>query len=186
MTILVRHSGRAGIIASVKWTFVSRVVAGVLLGSVFGLGSYAFIYAKGYSYLLNDPAACANCHAMRGQYDAWLKSSHRMAATCNDCHTPHNLAGKYAVKGLDGFLHSFYFNIQITRLNLRVAENACRRRHASITQAIDGNAPHGNAKGMMCTRCHYSVGHSDESAVLRQPVPIHPSSPTFRGFTHER
>jgi len=176
----------------VKWPFVSRVVVGVLVGSVLGLGTLAFLYAKGYSYLLNDPAACANCHAMRGQYDAWLKSSHRTAATCNDCHTPHNLLGKYAVKGLDGFLHSFYFtsgwypdNIQITRLNLRVTENACRRCHESITQAIDGNVPHGKARGMMCTQCHYDVGHSDESAMQR-PV----SSPSFlslsSGSFHER
>ena len=179
----------AGIIRCVKWTFVSRVVAGVLVGSVLGLGIFAFLYAKGYSYLLNDPAACANCHAMREQYDAWLKSSHRMAATCNDCHTPHNLVGKYAVKALDGFLHSFYFtsgwypdNIQITRLNLRVAENACRRCHASITQAIDGNVPDGKARDMMCTRCHYAVGHSDESAMLRPVSPSSSLSSSFRSF----
>jgi cytochrome c nitrite reductase small subunit len=42
-----------------------------LVGAVGGVGGYAFIYAKGYSYLLNDPSACANCYVMRGQYDAW-------------------------------------------------------------------------------------------------------------------
>ena len=39
-----------------------------LVGVTTGVGGYAFLYAKGYSYLLNDPAACANCHVMRTQY----------------------------------------------------------------------------------------------------------------------
>jgi hypothetical protein len=26
--------------------------------------TYTFVYAKGYSYLTNDPGACANCHIM--------------------------------------------------------------------------------------------------------------------------
>ena len=146
---------------------------GIAVGALLGVGGYAFLYAKGYSYLLNDPAACSNCHSMRTQYDAWIKSSHHSAATCNDCHTPHNLIGKYAVKASNGFFHSFYFTtgtypdtIQITKFDRGVTEAACRRCHESITQAIDGNDVHGRA-GMMCTRCHFAVGHSDESAVLR-------------------
>src|SRR5262249_22649566 len=148
-----------------------KIALGVLAGILLGVGGYAFVYAKGYSYLSNNPAACANCHPMRSQYDAWIKSSHHSAATCNDCHTPHNLAGKYAVKASNGFFHSFYFttgeypdNIRITAFDLRVAEAACRRCHQSITQAID--VAHGASRGMLCTRCHSSVGHSDESAVV--------------------
>jgi formate-dependent nitrite reductase cytochrome c552 subunit len=34
----------------------------------------------------NDPAACANCHVVKDQYDGWLKSSHRAVAVCSDCH----------------------------------------------------------------------------------------------------
>lgn len=83
------------------------LILAILIGALGGVGGYAFVYAKGYSYLLNDPTACANCHVMRAQYDAWIKSSHHSAATCNDCHTPHNLAGKYAVKAMNGFFHSF-------------------------------------------------------------------------------
>ena len=85
------------------------IVVAILLGVVIGLGAYTFIYAKGYSYLTSNPAACANCHVMQAQYDAWQKSSHHSVATCNDCHTPHNLIGKYAVKANHGFWHSFYF-----------------------------------------------------------------------------
>ncbi len=157
------------------------IVLAILIGAFIGVGSYAFIYAKGYSYLVNDPVACANCHAMRGQYDAWIKSSHHSAATCNDCHTPSNVAGKYAVKASNGFFHSFYFTtgrypdtIQITHFDRGVTEAACRRCHQSITQGIDGNVAHSHARGVMCTRCHYGVGHSDEIAWINlQPLEPH-------------
>ena len=44
------------------------------------LGVYTFAYARGWSYLTDNPAACANCHVMREQFDGWLKSSHRAVA----------------------------------------------------------------------------------------------------------
>ena len=84
-----------------------RLIVAVLAGFVIGIGLYTFVYAKGYSYLTNNPQACANCHVMQTQYDAWIKSSHHSVATCNDCHTPHNIIGKYAVKASNGFFHSF-------------------------------------------------------------------------------
>lgn len=148
----------------------------VLIGAALGIGSYAFIYAKGYSYLLNDPSACANCHVMNDQYSGWVKSSHHSVATCNDCHTPHNLVGKYAVKASNGFFHSFYFTtgrypdtIEITNFDRKVVEASCRRCHAAITQAIDATNVHGKAEGVECTRCHISVGHSESAARLRNP-----------------
>ena len=155
-----------------------KLVLWILVGTLVGIASYAFVYAKGYSYLVNDPKACANCHVMNEQYSGWIKSSHRSAATCNDCHTPHNVFGKYAVKASNGFFHSFYFTtgkypdtIQITKFDREVVEGACRHCHAAITQAIDGNSVHGTAEGIHCTRCHLSVGHSESSAALRLPGP---------------
>ena len=153
-----------------------NVAVVVLTGAIIGIGGYAFIYAKGYSYLLNDPSACANCHVMNDQYSGWIKSSHHLAATCNDCHTPHNLFGKYAVKASNGFFHSFYFTtgnypdtIQITKFDREVVESACRHCHSAITRAIDANNVHGKAEGVHCTRCHLSVGHSESAASLRPP-----------------
>ena len=164
------------------------IALAVLVGITIGLGAYTFVYAKGYSYLTNNPAACANCHVMQAQYEAWLKSSHHSVATCNDCHTPHNLIGKYAVKVDNGFWHSFYFTsrhypdtIEITRFDHNVAENACRRCHENITAEIEGNVAHGKAERLQCTRCHNSVGHS-ESAAARLNSPFtrshhdHPSN----------
>ena len=150
-----------------------KLVLVVLVGIAFGIGAYAFVYARGYSYLSNDPRACANCHAMNDQYGGWIKSSHHAAATCNDCHTPHNFIGKYAVKASNGFFHSFYFttdkypdNIQITKFDLEVVERACRHCHEALTEAIDGQSVHGQG-AIHCTRCHSSVGHSESTASLR-------------------
>ena len=137
------------------------VVAALLVGMTAGLGLFTFGYARGSSYLTNDPRACANCHIMSEHYAAWTKSSHRAVATCNSCHTPHNLVGKYAVKARNGFWHSFYFTtggfpdpLRITEPNRRVTENACRYCHTEITEAIDHGAP-----ATSCIRCHRYVGH---------------------------
>lgn len=143
-----------------------------------GLGLFTFGYARGSSYLTNDPAACANCHIMSEHYSAWMKGSHHAVATCNDCHTPHNVVSKYTVKARNGFWHSFYFTtgsfpdpLRITGRNREVTEQACRYCHAHITEAIDyssvaasgrpdgaGRSTHADER-MSCVRCHRYVGH---------------------------
>ena len=47
------------------------VFAASILGMLLSVGAYTFIYAKGFAYLTNDPAACANCHIMENHYRAW-------------------------------------------------------------------------------------------------------------------
>jgi cytochrome c nitrite reductase small subunit len=150
------------LVTTTRWLFT---IAAILVGAAAGLGTYTFAYAKGASYLTDDPAACANCHVMREQYDGWVKSSHRNVATCNDCHTPHNVAGKYAVKARNGFLHSAWFTvggfpepIRITDASRRVTEQACRHCHQEIVSAIDPAGPVGHTEDS-CIRCHASVGH---------------------------
>ena len=147
----------------------AAVIAAVIVGVSIGLGSYTFIYARGYSYLTNDPAACANCHIMRDHYDAWTRASHRAVATCNDCHTPPGLIPKYITKARNGFWHSFYFTLggypdplRITPRNHAVTEQACRKCHAELTASMEpirssSSAPHGEK--LSCTACHRTVGH---------------------------
>jgi cytochrome c nitrite reductase small subunit len=165
------------------------VTAAVLAGMAAGLGFFTFGYARGYSYLTNDPGQCANCHIMAEHFSAWIKASHRSVATCNDCHTPHNLVAKYMVKARNGFWHSFYFTtgrypdpLRITERNRKVTENACRYCHSEITEAIDhvvgsvaGTALAAGrtqlsqtsvparstaaAEPISCVRCHRYVGH---------------------------
>ena len=67
-----------------KLRTIQGILLGVVIGVAVGIGVYTFAYAKGWSYLTDDPAACANCHVMREQFDGWLKSSHRAVATCNN------------------------------------------------------------------------------------------------------
>lgn len=142
----------------------AALVSCVVAGALFGVGGYTFIYAKGASYLTNDPAACANCHVMREHFDGWLKSSHHAVAVCNDCHTPHNFFGKYYVKARNGYHHSLAFTtgwfhepIQITPANKEVTEDACRYCHQDIVAAMDSEFAH--AGKMSCIPCHRSVGH---------------------------
>ena len=165
------------------------LAAALAIGLAAGLGVFTFGYAKGASYLTNDPAACANCHIMSEHFAAWQKGSHK-SATCNDCHTPHTFVGKYVTKARNGFWHSFYFTtgrypdpLRITERNRKVTEETCRYCHQPIVDAIEPQlASAGGAnpavthagmtlflpgsstsspedQRMSCIRCHTYVGH---------------------------
>lgn len=143
----------------------------ILFGILLGLGGYTFVYARGYSYLSDNPNVCGNCHIMDEHLDAWNKSSHKAVATCNDCHTPHSFPAKYVVKAKNGFWHSVYFTtgrfpdpLRITPANHEVTEEGCRYCHAAVTESIDpaSEAHRGLASAdepLTCTRCHRYVGH---------------------------
>ena len=147
-----------------RLTLLLGVVIALVLGLTIGLGSYTFVYAKGGSYLLDDPNACANCHVMREQLDGWYQSSHRSVATCNDCHTPPGLVRKYFTKAEHGFFHSLAFTtgefhdpIQIKERSRRVTENSCRKCHQAVVHEID--LSRGSDTPMSCIGCHAGVGH---------------------------
>lgn len=146
----------------------SWLVAGVLLalssGLAAGVGGYTFFYARGASYMTNNPEACANCHVMQGHYNAWTRSSHHAVAVCNDCHTPHQFVGKYVTKAANGWHHSLAFTtgrfkdtIQITERNRKITEAACRHCHGEIVAQIDSSHP--GQQALDCLRCHEDVGH---------------------------
>ena len=141
------------------------LAAGAAIGLAAGVGAYTFGYARGASYLTNDPAACANCHIMTEYYDAWLKSPHRNVAGCNDCHTPHALIPKYATKAANGWHHSVAFTtgrypdvLKIKPHNERITEHACRSCHEAVVHAIDAAPAHAGGE-LSCIRCHASAGH---------------------------
>lgn len=135
-----------------------------LFGAIVGLGSYTFIYAKGFAYLSDDPAACVNCHVMREVFDAWNHSSHKAVAVCNDCHMPHNsIVAKYAVKAINGFNHSLAFTtgnfpepIQITPFNRDIVQQSCLYCHGSVVAMMGHTA---GSEPTDCLRCHSRVGH---------------------------
>jgi cytochrome c nitrite reductase small subunit len=139
---------------------VPLTLAAVMLGLAGGIGGYAFVYAKGYSYAGNDPATCANCHVMVGHYDGWLAAPHHGVATCNDCHTPAGFPAKYVVKAINGYHHSMAFTLggypEVIRArpeSAAIVEANCRRCHADLVDEI----AHG--KDTACVRCHRNVGH---------------------------
>ncbi|MBI5020561.1 MAG: cytochrome c nitrite reductase small subunit [Ignavibacteriales bacterium] len=138
-----------------------------IVGIIIGIGSYTFIYAKGYSYMTDNPAACDNCHVMEGHFSGWMKGSHRSVATCNDCHTPPGLINKYLTKASNGFWHSFAFTtdlfpdqIQIKQGNLEITDGACIKCHEEITETIGGGHSTSD-KSKSCIPCHRSVGHME-------------------------
>lgn len=146
-----------------RWHLAVGFTAAALLGATVGLGMFTFVYARGASYLGNDPATCANCHVMQAHFDAWEKGSHHTVATCNDCHAPPGGLAKYWVKARNGFNHSVAFTsgdfhepIEITDANREVTEAQCRRCHADLVETIE---PHGTDDRIDCIRCHDSVGH---------------------------
>jgi cytochrome c nitrite reductase small subunit len=137
----------------------------VLMGILIGVAMYTFIYAKGWSYLTNNPETCANCHIMQPQYDGWIHSSHRNNIGCNSCHTPSDFIGKWYTKASNGFWHSFYFTsgtfhepIQITKRSLKITEKRCQQCHEALTLGMHGG-PRAQQNGRWCTRCHSNVGH---------------------------
>ena len=134
----------------------------VLVGLAAGAGGFTFIYGRGASYLGHDAAACANCHVMQAHYDQWLQGSHRSVAACNDCHTPEFVVSKYAVKGLNGFFHSYAFTsgrfpdpIRIKPFNRAVTQQRCRDCHEPVVALMERGAD----EPVDCLRCHADVGH---------------------------
>jgi cytochrome c nitrite reductase small subunit len=100
---------------------------------------------------------------MQDHFDAWVKSSHRAVAACNDCHTPHSFVPKYFTKASNGFWHSFAFTtgrfpepLRIRESNRAVTEGACRSCHQEIVAAIEHG---GGDDALLCVRCHANVGH---------------------------
>lgn len=143
---------------------VPGVVLAVLGGTVLGSGAYTFRYAEGLSYFSNDPKACVNCHVMRDVYESWGHASHHAAATCNDCHVPHEFIPKYLVKAENGFWHSkgftlmdFHEPIRIRAGNARVLRENCAACHADLVDSMVGHQAAGGERG--CIHCHSAVGH---------------------------
>ena len=134
-----------------------------LAGGIVGLGGFTIIYGQGFSYLSDDPKACSNCHIMQSVYDRWNHGTHKAVATCNDCHTPDVLYGKYIVKAINGWNHSLAFTtgnfpepLRITEFNKKVTQLQCLKCHSALVSSV--MRFHGKEK-MNCLTCHSGVGH---------------------------
>lgn len=151
--LLRADSGRA-----VVWALVAAVVSSLL-----GLGGFTFLYAQGDTYLGDSSQACANCHAMREEYEGWNRSSHGAIATCNGCHTPRPFVAKYSFKALHGLNDSVAFAfgnfsdpIRIRSSNLRVVVENCLNCHGELVGPLTRRE---SFQTTDCVRCHARVGH---------------------------
>ena len=133
----------------------------LVVGGLAGVGGFTFVYARGYSYLSDDPDACLNCHVMRDNFRSWSVSSHR-TVVCNGCHVPHELLGKYVVKAEHGVAHSWAFtfsqpqNIRIKASSLAVVEENCVECHRDTLDRAFLLLE----KEKRCATCHPEVGHA--------------------------
>jgi cytochrome c nitrite reductase small subunit len=134
---------------------------------VVGAGLYATDFT---AYLGNDPTACNNCHVMDAAYESWYHGSHKAWATCNDCHTPHDLIPKYIVKATSGYHHVTAFvsgnipdAIRAKTSSREVVQENCRRCHLDTVESI--------ADGTMdaeryCFECHRDTAHGERGISL--------------------
>jgi len=134
------------------------------MGLLAGLGGFTFQRAEGHSYLSDDPAACMNCHVMREQYEAWNHSSHRSWASCNDCHTPPGVVGKWVTKAINGWNHSVAFTlmnfdepIRAKDWNREISVNRCLDCHSTMVAHMEVRP--GDVEGARCLHCHGNPGH---------------------------
>lgn len=148
----------------------------VLVGVLGGVGGFTFAYAEGFAYLSNDPAACVNCHIMNDQFDSWRKGPHHADATCNDCHVPTGLVGKYLAKARNGYHHSKGFTLQpsapdepgarlafdepirIKATNSQILQDNCLRCHGDFVHEIVRGSTWAD-DAIRCVQCHKAVGH---------------------------
>jgi cytochrome c nitrite reductase small subunit len=137
----------------------------ILVGLIIGMGSYTFIYGKGYSYISDNPKACLNCHIMQDQYNSWVSNPHGKATTCNSCHTPENFYMKYLVKAENGFNHAWKFTtgnfkepIRIRQHNFNITMKSCFKCHAHLLDSTFHQEE--IIKGRSCVQCHKNVGHT--------------------------
>ena len=143
-----------------------KLAIALLFGVAAGVGSFTFTYGEGLSYFSTDPRACANCHIMNDQYSSWTKAPHHTAATCVECHLPHDFVGKYIAKADNGYRHSkaftlmdFHEPIRITERNARILQANCVRCHGEFVHNLVGPARDPAADTMRCVHCHRGVGH---------------------------
>lgn len=142
-----------------------RLWIAALLGVPLGLGVFTMHYARGSSYLSDDPRACVNCHIMQHQYDGWQRASHHAVATCVDCHLPSGLLDKWIAKGVNGWNHStaftfqnFHEPIRTTERSAQILQENCVRCHGELLhQQVSGAKT--DIDAIRCVHCHRRVGH---------------------------
>lgn len=161
-----------------NWKFPVIVAAGIFSGLLI----FVLYIGKATSYISDKPAVCVNCHVMNPYYTAWEKSSHAHAATCNDCHVPHdNFVSKYLFKASDGLRHSTMFTfrlepqvIRIKEAGQEVVQENCERCHEQQVHYVDamknwGSKDEDEEGEQRCWFCHRDIPHGRVTSLSSTP-----------------
>ncbi|QKF64295.1 cytochrome c nitrite reductase small subunit [Campylobacter corcagiensis] len=142
----------------------------VSFGVVIGHGLFTFVYAKGFSYMSDDPLACKNCHVMNQVYENWMKGGHQQVATCNDCHVPHDFIGKWMMKAESGLHHGYAVTFKenpvsftATPKSKKIVQDNCIRCHGDYAAfSVDATQKAGSSisEPLSCISCHRQAGHA--------------------------
>lgn len=161
----------------------------IALGVFFGLGLLTLHASRATSYLSDNPEGCINCHIMQPEYAAWQRASHAHAATCADCHVPHeNIVRKYAGKGVLGARHAWVFTwnaqpqaIHAHSMSVDFIQANCIRCHEElVSSSYVIERPEGESwheAGTVCWRCHRDVGHGHVSSLASGRTTLAPRQP---------
>lgn len=153
----------------------------ILLGIFAGLGVYILFISNAVSYLSDNPETCVNCHVMNPQFATWQNSSHARAATCNDCHVPHNnFIRKYFFKASDGLRHAtiFTFRLEPQVITIKeagagvVQENCIRCHYFRVQNVYARNITYKDyvkGDGPVCWSCHRETPHGRVRGLASAP-----------------
>ncbi len=141
---------------------LSIIISFTCLAIVFGTGLSVSNFTV---YLGDNPTTCNNCHVMDAAYEGWYHGGHKLVATCNDCHTPHDLIPKYWVKARSGFNHVSAYTMGHLPDPLRakpvsrdiVQENCIRCHSTTVRMITDGQKDNSR----YCFECHRRVAHGE-------------------------
>jgi cytochrome c nitrite reductase small subunit len=164
------------------------LAASSILGFIVALGFliYTLNISKVSSYLTNDPKVCINCHVMNTQYATWQHSSHASAATCTDCHLPHNGVNKYIAKAKDGLNHAVAFTFNTYKNAIVISDDGAKRVqdncifcHASLSSIVVANSDINHhyddftvKTGRRCWECHKEVPHGKVRGLSSTPYSL--------------
>ena len=142
-----------------------------------------FVYVTGApAYAGTNPGTCNNCHVMDSQYENWYHAGHAEAATCVECHLPHDNPVSYWIAKMKTGMHDVYVfstgqapvMIRATDETKRTIQANCVRCHApTVENMLAGPQPFDRN----CWDCHRSVAHGSRgiSIVPVQDAVLYPS-----------
>ncbi len=166
-----------------------HIMRNIAIGSVvtaIGLFAYVVNASNMISYLSDDPKVCINCHVMDTQYATWQHSSHRLRATCVQCHLPQDsLVKKMIAKSRDGYNHSVAMTLRTYEHSIRITDDAARRiqdncischkelvsQMGMLNRAFAGSSE-GSKPERYCWDCHRITSHGATRSLTSAPNSI--------------